>query len=295
MQYSGTINLENEVNLRSIIESGQTFLWQREDTEMFKDSSESDGIYITARNREDNVREIRVHQDNNKSINWESNMKDTDQYVRHVLDLDVDYDQIVSKIRQRDENGYISEALEEYPGLRVVREPLFPTIISFICSTQMRVNRIHSMVNSMAERYGTQSSNLDCYSFPNPKQLRQATEQDLKELKLGYRASYVVQTVEKICENNKYLDVGQEPESARSSLMELTGVGSKVADCILLYSGLSRSSVPVDTWIDKAVSEYYPKIEGDSREETAKNFERKFGDVAGYAQMYLFHYSRTSS
>lgn len=295
MQYSGKISLNTEVNLCSIIESGQTFLWEREDGNIFDDSTDNDGIYITARNQDNQVREIRVYQNYYKSINWESNMQDTGDYVRQVLDLDVDYNNVVSKIRQRDENGYISEALEKYPGLRVVREPLFPTIISFICSTQMRVGRIHSMVHSMAEKYGTESSNIDCYSFPKPKQLTNATKEDLKNLKLGYRASYVVKTVEKICGNDKYLNISQQRDSARSTLMELTGVGTKVADCILLYSGLSRSAVPVDTWIDKAVSNYYPQIEGETRDETAQNFERKFGDVAGYAQMYLFHYSRMSS
>lgn len=293
MEYQGTISPQNDIDLPSVIESGQTFLWKKEDGNMFEESDENDK-YITARNEDGVVREIRIQQ-TKRGVYWESNLEDTDEYLRNVLDMNINYDTLKNKIRNRDKQGILTEALDEYEGLRVVREPLFPTIISFICSTQMRIERIHSMVHSMSEDYGTKADNIDCSAFPTPSQLSAATEEDLKGLKLGYRASYVQRTVEKIRQNESYLSPPEDPSEARELLMELTGVGTKVADCVLLYSGISRSTVPVDTWIDKAVSQYYPSIQSDSRSEMARDFENMFGDVAGYAQMYLFHYSRTNA
>lgn len=293
MKYQGTISPQNKIDLPSVIESGQTFLWRKEDGSMFEESSENNN-YITVRNEDGILREIRIQQVED-GIYWESNLQDTDEYLTEVLDMNMNYENLKEKIKNRDKQGILTEAVEEYGGLRVVREPLFPTIISFICSTQMRIERIHSMVHSISQNYGTEAKNIDCSAFPTPNQLSEATEKDLKELKLGYRASYVQRTVEKIRKNEEYLNPPESSADARELLMELTGVGTKVADCVLLYSGISRSTVPVDTWIDQAVSEYYPSINSDSRSEMARSFEQMFGDVAGYAQMYLFHYSRKNS
>lgn len=293
MKYQGTISPQNKIDLPSVIESGQTFLWRKEDGSMFEESSENNN-YITVRNEDGILREIRIQQVED-GIYWESNLQDTDEYLMEVLDMNMNYENLKEKIKNRDKQGILTEAVEEYGGLRVVREPLFPTIISFICSTQMRIERIHSMVHSISQNYGTEAKNIDCSAFPTPNQLSEATEKDLKELKLGYRASYVQRTVEKIRKNEEYLNPPESSADARELLMELTGVGTKVADCVLLYSGISRSTVPVDTWIDQAVSEYYPSINSDSRSEMARSFEQMFGDVAGYAQMYLFHYSRKNS
>jgi N-glycosylase/DNA lyase len=293
MEYQGTISSQNNVDLSSVIESGQTFLWKKEDGSMFESSSNK-SKYITARKETGGLREIRIQQVEN-GIYWESNLQDTNEYLMDILDMNINYNHIKEKIRNRDKQGILTEAVEEYGGLRVVKEPLFPTIISFICSTQMRIERIHSMVHSMSQNYGTRAKNVNCSAFPTPDQLSVATEEDLKELKLGYRASYVQRTVEKIRRNEKYLNPPESSADARELLMELTGVGTKVADCVLLYSGISRSTVPVDTWIDQAVSQYYPSIQSESRSEMARSFEQMFGDVAGYAQMYLFHYSRKNS
>lgn len=293
MEYQGIISPQNKIDLHSVIESGQTFLWKKENGSMFEESSEKDK-YITARNKDGRLREIRIQQVEN-GIHWESNLQDTDEYLMDVLDMNINYEYLKEKIKSRDKQGILTEAVEKYGGLRVVREPLFPTIISFICSTQMRIERIHSMVHSISQNYGTKAKNLDCSAFPTPNQLSEATEEDLRELKLGYRASYVQRTVEMIRENEKYLNLPESSADAREQLMELTGVGTKVADCVLLYSGTSRSTVPVDTWIDQAVSQYYPSIQSDTRSEMARSFEQMFGDVAGYAQMYLFHYSRKNS
>lgn len=294
-KYTGTYNIP--VDLQTTLESGQTFLWNKENGTMFEESNTVNPIYSTARTINNNeIMVLRIACEDNELI-WECTHKQGGQYIESIFQLDKNIKQIQNYIIEKDTNGVIGNAINLFPELRIIREPLFSTLISFICSTQMRVERIHKMVQNISKEFGksTEINGYKYYSFPTPQELSIATEKDLKNLKLGYRASYVVKTVNMINNNSLPLELSKDITEARKHLEEYVGVGPKVADCVLLYGAGFASVVPVDTWIERAVNIYYPEHEHSNKRKTARSFESLFGDYAGFAQAYLFHYMRTEN
>lgn len=289
----GCMDLDEPLDLVSTLESGQTFLWSREDQEMFSGHAKSAPVFTTARvHKSGEVMVLRVGQDDD-GLFWESTHSDAEEYVREVFRLNENYQQIHQAIIENDPNGVIEEAIEEFRGLRVVNEPLFPTLISFLCSPQIGVEHIHEMVQKLSAQYGDSVviAGHEYSAFPSVHQLTGVTEDELKELKLGYRAEYVAETVTAIDSSSLPLEtLHSNPADARSHLQEYHGVGPKVVDCVLLYGDGRDSIVPVDTRIAQAVEEYYPEYTELSREEAARELEDLFGEYAGHAQLYLYHY-----
>ena len=182
--------------------------------------------------------------------------------------------------------------------MRLVEDPPFGCLISFICSAQMRVSRIHSMVKTLAREYGDaiEFDGRTYRAFPTPEQLASATEAELRELGLGYRAPYVVRTAEMVADGEAHPAAARdlEYEAARDYLTRFVGVGDKVADCVCLFSLGFDEAVPLDTWITSAIEEYYPDCDRGSYAETSRAIrERLGGEHAGYAQTYVFHHLRT--
>lgn len=295
-EHGGVIKTDAPINIGMTLESGQTFLWRREDREMFSDSATDKATYTVARKLDSgDVMVIRVN-NHRDGLSWESTHSFAGEHLRDVFRLNNEFENVMNSITERDSADIIQEAKNECLGLRVVNEPLFPTLISFICSTQMRVERIHTMVQRIARTYGEiiTVDGDEYFTFPTPEQLAEATKDELMNLKLGYRAEYVMKTADSVASESPSIDkLPNETNEARDYLQEYTGVGPKVADCVLLYGAGDESVVPVDTWIDQATSQYYPELSSDNRDETARALEELFGEYAGYAQAYLFHYMRT--
>lgn len=289
------LSFENKINLKDTIESGQTFLWNVKDGEMF--DGEVGDVYRTCRLYEDKTVGIEVEQISDDTVLVRTNRDEGYPLVSKILGRDkYDVSEVKSQILEKDtKDGIMKQAIESSPGLRIVQEPLFPTLISFICSTQMRVQRIHKMTQNISEKYGRSLdlSDGETYAFPTPDELREATEKELKDIGLGYRARYVEESAEMYHESTP--ELSSKNSEARDQIQEFMGAGVKVADCTLLYGDSRLDVVPVDTWIDSAVDQNYPELRGNSREETARNFERFFGDYAGFAQAYMFHYMRTEN
>lgn len=291
------IEFDNDLNLKDTIESGQTFLWNSKDGEIFDGSTGK--TYRTCRRYKGELVGIEAEQVGNNEVLVRSNSNLGVEIVDDVLGRSqYDIGTVQSEIKNMDtDDGIMEEAINKYSGLRVVKEPLFDTLISFICSTQMRVERIHTMINNMKKYYGDSLTTPDgdvMHAFPTPSQLSECSEEELRDLKLGYRAGYVKDTVDIFMESGNDA-LPNETKSARDELKKYKGVGTKVADCVLLYSGGYWDVVPVDTWIESAVNQYYPEIHSDSNEQIARSFESMFGQYAGFAQAYLFHYTRDNS
>jgi N-glycosylase/DNA lyase len=292
---SGIIELDDKVSLYDIIESGQTFLWNRECGKMYSDNYD-DVAYTTAYRSADNDKNIfiKVCQDDYGQIKWYSNL-DAKNIIKERLGLNHNIDIINKDLnKQKDIKQFIDKAIDKYNNTRLVNEPIFPTLISFICSTQMRVERIHNMVNNIRQMCGDKININDniYYTFPTADQMSDYTEKDFKQLKLGYRSEYVKDTVETLSKSSKLSDLPENTDKAREELKELMGVGTKVADCTLLYGTDRLNIVPVDTWIDKFAKNYYESIYDEKRSKTARNLEKIFGTYSGYAQLYLFRYMR---
>ena len=289
----GEIPLDGPFDLRLTLESGQSYLWWREDGATYG-STDADTRYLTTTRATDDPgpAPLRVHQDGNTVV-WESTF-DAGDVVRRRLGLDDDLRAIRASTPDDD---LVEEAFDAHWGMRIVCDPVFGGLISFICSAQMRVARIHGMQQRLRETLGTpvEFDGETHHAYPTPEQLAAASEQQLRDLSLGYRAPYVRETAEMVANGSRPEEVrGQPYETARETLTRYVGVGQKVADCVLLFSLGYLQAIPLDTWIRQTIEEYYPDCDRGGYADTSQALrERLGGGYAGYAQTYIFYHLRT--
>ena len=325
--------LDGPFDLQSTLESGQTYLWTRADGDGYADEAAHGGdawyetVLPPTPGLTDLATVVRARQlggVDDGTIEWEAGgvpadadgaaapteAVDGEAILTHLLRLDDDLDAIYDAT---DDLLLLDRAYERYRGLRLVRDPPFPCLISFICSAQMRVSRIFGMQESLRETYGTPVDLGDrtLYAYPTPEALADATEEELRELSLGYRAPYVQRTAVMVASGEARPEDarGLPYEAARDALTEFVGVGDKVADCVALFSLGYLQAIPLDTWIQTAIGDYFPDCEGGNYAETSRAIRERLGadlperdDVfgesgvdayAGYAQTYVFHHLRT--
>lgn len=267
-------------DLELTLTCGQTFCWNRVEGEIYGEGGKEfysfkEGKPVLLRQQED-------------SIEVETELPKTE--VKEMLGLHHDLEETFTAFP---EDAPLEKAKEEYWGLRVIQDDFFPCLISYLCSPQMRIPRIKEMQNKIAEKYGEkiEFNGIETYTFPTPKELSEATEDELRELGVGYRAKYIVKTVKIIQETDfDHEKVDQmEYSEAREEMKRLYGVGDKVADCVLLFSLGFVEAAPIDTWGHKVLEEHYPELYTDDYDKISENMRDYFGEKAGYAQEYLFH------
>ena len=295
-------DLSGPFDLQATVESGQSYLWNRADGRTYDElhAHGGDEWYETVVDPIPGVIDERVplrvrHVGgvHDGTLEWQSST-DAVPLLTHLFRLDDDLDAILDSTPDL---PLLERAYERYEGMRLTRDPAFPCLISFICSAQMRVARIHGMQRRLRETYGDAVALGDetYAAFPTPSQLAARTESELRDLSLGYRAPYVQRTAEMVATDEADpLDAADLPyEEARESLTRFVGVGNKVADCVALFSLGFLQAVPLDTWIRTTIEEYYPDCDRGSYEETSRAVRERFGDeYAGYAQTYVFYYLR---
>ncbi|MCO8243856.1 MULTISPECIES: DNA glycosylase [unclassified Haladaptatus] len=277
-------------DLQSTVESGQSYLWRREDGRMYETTHAYGGSawYYTV--LDGNV--IRARQ-RDGLLEWEATT-DAEPHLFSLLRLDDDLDAIIDATPA---DSLVESAYDEYRGMRIVRDPFFPCLVSFICSAQMRVSRIYGMQTALAREFGTpiEFDEKTYYEFPTPDALAEASEGELRDLNLGYRAPYVKKSAELLSSGEASPDDvrGKSYEDARDAMQAFVGVGDKVADCVLLFALDYLEAVPLDTWIQSAIEDHYPHCEQGSYKATSRAIREQFGEYAGYAQTYVFHYLRS--
>ena len=294
--------LAGPFDLQATVESGQSYLWNRADDGTYDDlhAHGGDAWYETVVDPVPAVTEervpLRVRQRggvHEGTLEWESSI-DAVPLLTHLLRLDDDLDAI---LRATPDLPLLERAYETYEGMRLTRDPAFPCLVSFICSAQMRVARIHGMQRRLRETYGD-TVTLDggtYHAFPTPEALAARSESDLRDLSLGYRAPYVRRTAEMVATGEAHpREAADLPyEEAREYLTRFVGVGDKVADCVALFSLGFLEAVPLDTWINTTIEEYYPDCDRGSYAATSNAIRDQFGgEFAGYAQTYVFYYLR---
>ena len=226
---------------------------------------------------------------------------DIEEICRNYFDLDRDYNDIRNKLSKIDENLKIS--VEYGKGIRILNQDLWETIISFIISANNNIPRIKGIIERLSKEYGKKIiyEGKDYYTFPTPESLSKATVQDFRNLGLGFRDIRLYETTNMII--NKEVDLEKLKDmntlEAREKLLKLSGVGPKVADCILLFSNLKRFDVfPIDVWVRRVMNELYIKKEDETKvtkKEIQKLADSKFGDMQGLAQQYLFYWKRETA
>lgn len=271
--------------LRDIFECGQCFRWNAKD----------DGSYTgVIKNGVINVKKI------NNDVIFEGicngNIADI---CRDYFDLNRDYNKIKTTLSNVDE--YLKESIEYGSGIRILNQDLWEMIISFIISANNNIPRIKGIIEKMSQKYGNKIvwKGKDYYIFPTIKQLSSASKDDLRALGMGFRDTYIFNTTNTIASGNiKLEELHNEKDTSkvREKLLTLSGVGPKVADCILLFSTLKRFDVfPIDVWVRRVMNDLYIKNEDEtkvSKKEIEKLAKEKYGDLEGIAQQYLFYWRR---
>ena len=226
---------------------------------------------------------------------------DIQEVVTDYFDLDRNYEQIKETLSKIDSN--VSNSIKYGEGIRILNQDLWETIISFIISANNNIPRIKGIIERLSLNYGNKiewNGNI-YYTFPTPEQLKDVTVEEYRKLGLGFRDIRLYETTHMILDKKVDLEKLQnEPDTmnVREQLLTLSGVGPKVADCILLFSTLKRFEVfPIDVWVRRVMNELYIK-NGDETKVNKKQIEKlaqeKFGNLAGIAQQYLFYWKRES-
>lgn len=275
----------NSFNLTHIFECGQCFRW----------NENNDGSYTgVVRENVVNIKTI------GKDVYVESfGEDDLNELFKYYFDIDRDYEKIKSELRKIDEN--MEKSILYGNGIRLLNQELWETIISFIISANNNIPRIKGIIERLAKRYGNKIDwkGTTYYTFPTPKQLSKASVEDLRNLGLGFRDVRVFETTQMVINGEIDFDKlhkEKDTQAVREKLLQLPGVGPKVADCILLFSTLKRLDVfPIDVWVRRVMNDLYIHNEDENKVDkklVLSLADEKFGDLQGIAQQYLFYWKR---
>ena len=213
------------------------------------------------------------------------------------FDLGTDYGSIRNFLSKDDT---LRDACDYGYGIRILNQELFETTISFIISANNQIPRIKKAVRIISERYGDYLGDYmgsSYYSFPRPEVLAQVDPLELREhARVGFRDVRIVETAKAFVDG--FLNFEDEKNltdlDLHKRLNELPGIGPKVADCIMLFAYHRRETFPVDVWIKRVMETLY--IGKEVPKKQVDNYAREiFGDLAGYAQQYLFYYGRENA
>lgn len=271
--------------LPHIFECGQCFRWNKQ----------SSGSYIGIAYG----RVIEVEKKGEDVILYNSSLEDFNSIWRDYFDLNRDY----SKIKEEfSEDPLLKKAVVFGNGIRLLQQEPFELVISFIISANNRIPMIKRAIDNISRKWGKtiEYKGNTYYSFPEPDKLNIASEEELEACSTGFRAKYIKDTVAKICSSNmpaeynlKYIK-GLSDDECHNELQKFSGIGPKVADCIMLFSMQKYSAFPVDVWVKRAMAYFYlaPDVSLKKIREFGRN---KFGELSGFAQQYLFYYARENN
>lgn len=218
----------------------------------------------------------------------------------HYLALDHDAEAIVSTFPADD--ATLAAAVAYAPGLRLIRQPAWECLATFITSSLKQVPHIARLSHTLRERFGkpVDFGGTTLHTYPGPAALATAGEAALRQCGLGYRAAYLAATARLV--DSGALDLGflTDPDvpddEALRRLTQAPGVGPKVASCVLLFAGQRLGFFPIDVWIERALRErYFPRRRKFPAGFLPRFAHRHFGPYRGYAQQFLFHHARTAN
>jgi N-glycosylase/DNA lyase len=219
-------------------------------------------------------------------------------WLIHYLQAEVDWSRVVQTFP---DDEPMRAAVAACRGLRLLRQDPWECLASFILSSTKQIVQIRQIVARLCQRYGeplaVAPAWAPAFAFPCPARLADATEADLRACQMGFRAPYLLATARLVA--NGQFDLARVPSlplaAARAELMQLPGVGHKIADCVLLFAYGFQSAFPVDVWVIKALRQLYFPHRRVSPQRLHRFAATHFGPCAGYAQQYLFHYMRTKT
>lgn len=286
---------------KHIFECGQCFRWNRigqEDEERFQGVVHGKVVRVALFNQDVYLENI--------------TLGEFEDFFKEYFDLGRDYDE-VKGVLQKD--PLLKEAMAFGHGIRVLNQEPFETLISFILSSNNLIPKIKEGIRKISMSYG-QEIMYDGeihYAFPTPQELSRASVEALRALGVGYRAKYIYETVqairraelikgsegvrplsgeEKLFLEDDLMSIAELPHDlCHKALQRYTGVGAKVADCVMLFSMKKKEAFPVDVWVKKAMIHFYG-AEGNNLSKIRAFGQQQFGELSGIAQQYLFYHAR---
>ena len=271
--------LSKKIDIKETINSGQVFLWQQIDDSWY-------GI--------DGQNIIKAKQN---PFVLQSLTKNENIFFRTGDNIDEIFKEI-----SNDEN--VKSAIMNYPGLRLLRQDPFQCYISFIVSSNSNILNIKNSLQKICESFGDkiEFDKKIFFLFPKPEKLAYASISELKKCGLGYRAKFVKQASKSVFNEKINFDILKKSDyySAKESLLQVFGIGNKVADCIMLFSLEKPEAFPLDRWMIRILKKYYSDnfcFEGKSittrkYNELHEKILNYFGKYAGYSQQFLFKMER---
>lgn len=194
----------------------------------------------------------------------------------------------------------VMDAARDYcRGLRIIRQPKWECLATFICSSMKQVAHIRQMSRALRVRYGEVRKilGLTQYTFPNAQRVAASSEKKLRKCALGYRAKNLLATARHVASGEADLEswAALPDDELRARLCALPGVGAKVANCVLLFAYERLRAFPIDVWIERTLREKYFARKRKPTSRRLRDFAHDyFGEHGGYAQQYLFHHARTT-
>jgi N-glycosylase/DNA lyase len=182
-------------------------------------------------------------------------------------------------------------------GLRIIRQPKWECLATFICSSMKQVAHIRQISHALGRRFGERLKieKQVVHTFPQPWRLAQTSEKELRQCALGYRARNLLATARLVSSDAADLEAWSSLSDAdlRAKLCDLPGVGAKVANCVMLFAYERLRAFPIDVWIERVLrQQYFPQNKKIVTKKLRKFSENYFGEHGGYAQQYLFHHAR---
>ncbi len=254
------------LDLKNTFDCGQCFRWDEQ----------SDGSFVGIVGHHQN----RIYRKDKETVIIEGcSAEEFETLWKDYLDWDTDYNAIRQKMRTL--SDAMNQAVNSMDGIRILRQDPWEALCSFIISQNNNIPRIKGIVSRLCKTYGEPCGTG--YTFPTAETLAQCSVDDLAPLRAGFRARYIIDAAQKVSGGQVQLSqMHTAPlDDCRKELMNITGVGVKVAECTLLY-GLHRlEAFPIDIWMKKALSTLFKELN-----------INELDDYAGIAQQYIFHYSR---
>lgn len=289
MDYKNVEEIDNGVmikgvknfELEHIFECGQCFRWHKNE----------EGNYVGV--AFENV--IEVEKQGKNVILYNTDIKQFEEIWSNYFDFKRDYSKIKKELSK---DTILKNAVEFGHGIRLLKQEPFELLISFIISANNRIPMIKRTIQNISKRWGEEKhyKNQVYYAFPTLENLKCVTLDDIKECGAGFRSKYIIETINQL--NNGEINLSYiadlDDDACHNELKKFSGVGPKVADCIMLFSMSKYSAFPVDIWVKRAMQYFYlapdvslPKIRQFAR--------KKFGNISGFAQQYLFYYARENN
>src|SRR5438876_8845096 len=264
-----------DFDLAMTLDSGQVFHWEK-----------VDGGFIGT------IGERAIYVEQAGEILRES--RGPEELVRNYFALDHPLAEICASFP---DDPVIKAALGSCRGLRIIRQPRWECLATFICSSMKQVAHIRQISHALRRRFGEQRKidKYELYSFPSAERIAGRSEKDLRECALGYRAKNLLATAGLVSSGEANLEAwaALSDVDLRAKLCALPGVGAKVANCVMLFAYERLRAFPIDVWIECVLREkYFPRARKLTGRRLRAFSETYFGEHGGYAQQYLFHHAR---